>query len=386
MNMSRYKNSSGFTLMEIIVVILIMGIIASVAMRSIDNTLENTKVENTKNEMQQLVYAVAGNPALFANGMRTDFGYVGDVGAMPSDLDALVTDPGLSTWNGPYLSNSFVESSDDFKRDAWGSTYTLANATIQSSGGGNGTLTKTIASAVSDLTSNSIVGGVTDGAGNPPGDSAALVSLILHFPNGNGGYADSVRSVTSSGTFSYSNIIPIGNHQILAVYASTGDTATAFVSVLPGGTSYVNLRFPGALWVVAAGGGPPSADLEYVPGSAYCDGSSHNTIIFNIVNNGSASKTITSLTATYSHSPTAYFERVRWANGSVFFSTNPRAASGDNCTFNSPKQIDPSETKEIKLEGFTDVQSGSGSNVDMRNTDITVTFSDGSVVTFNTGS
>ncbi len=388
MNMSRYYSSSGFTLMEIIVVILIMGIIASVAMRSIDNTLENTKVENTKNEMQQLVYAVAGNPALFANGMRTDFGYVGDVGAMPSNLDALVTDPGMPTWNGPYLSNSFAESSDDFKRDAWGNTYTLASATIQSSGGGNGTLTKTIASSVSDLTSNSVVGGVTDGAGNPPGDSSSMVSIVLHFPNGSGGYADSVRSVNSSGTFSFNNIIPIGNHQVSAVYSSTSDTVTAFISVLPGGTSYVNLRFPAALWAVTAGSGPSSSssDLEYVNGSATCEGGSHNTVVFQIVNNGSSAKTITSLVATYSHAPTAYFDRVRWDNGSVFYSNNPRAASGDECTFNSSKQIDPSETKEIKLEGFCDSQSGGSSNVDMRNTDITVTFSDGSVVTFNTGS
>jgi prepilin-type N-terminal cleavage/methylation domain-containing protein len=386
MDMSKFRSGSGFTLMEIIVVILIMGIIAAVAMRSIDNTLENTKVENTRNEMQQLVYAVAGNPALFANGMRTDFGYVGDVGAMPSDLDALVNDPGLSTWSGPYLSNSFVESADDFKRDAWGNDYTLASASIQSSGGGDGTLTKTIASSVSDLTSNSVVGGVTDGAGNPPGDSASLVSVTLHFPNGVGGFADSASSVSSSGTFSFSNMIPIGNHQISAIYASTGDSATAFVSVLPGGTAYVNLRFPGALWVVSSGGGPTSADLEYVPGSAYCSGGSHNDVAFEIVNNGSASKTITSLTATYSHAPTAYFERIRCAGGSVFFSSSPRAASGDNCTFNSPKQINPSETLEIRLEGFIDMQSGSGSNVDMRNTDITVTFSDGSVVTFNTGS
>lgn len=373
--------------MEIVVVILIMGIVASVALRSINNTLENTKVENTKHEMQELTYAVAGNPGLFANGMRTDFGYIGDVGSLPPNLDVLASDPGaVATWNGPYIGNSFTESSDDFKKDAWGNLYTFVNATIQSSGGGGGTLTKAVAPSVSDLTLNSLNGSVTDGTGNPPGDSASMVSVTLHFPNGVGGYADSLRGVSSSGLFAFANMIPVGNHLVSAVYSPTDDTVSAFVSVLPGGTSYVNLRFPGALWAVTGAGGSPSSDLEFVSGSASCEGASEDEVHFDIINDGSAAKTVSWIVVTYSHSPTAYFERVRWNNGSVFYSTSPRAASGNTVDFTPSKTIDPSQTITIELQDFRDVQSGGGANVDMRNTDMTVTFSDGSAITFNSGS
>lgn len=386
--MMRIKQS-GFTLMEIVVVIVIMGIVASVALRSIGDSLENAKVENTKHEMQQLSHAVAGNPDLYTNGMRTDFGYVGDVGSMPPDLDALLANPGgYATWSGPYIGNSFSESSDDFKRDAWGNSYTYASASIQSSGGGGGTLTKAIASNVNDLVANTVTGVVTDGAGNPPGDSAGSVSVHLLFPDGSGGYADSVRSVSTSGTFQFGSMIPVGNHTVSAVYASTADSVTTYVSVLPGGVSYVTLRFPGALWAVSSpgGGGSPSSDIAYVSGSATCAGGSNEDVEFDIINNGSTAITIDWIIATYTHSPTAYYERVRWNNGSVFFSTSPRAASGETASFNSSKTISPGETVTIEIQDFTDVISGGGSAVSMTNTDFVVTLSDGTEITLNTGS
>jgi hypothetical protein len=375
--------------MEIVVVIVIMGIVASVALRSIGDSLENAKVENTKHEMQQLSFAVAGNPDLYTNGMRTDFGYIGDVGSMPPDLDALLTDPGgYATWSGPYIGNSFSESSDDFKRDAWGNYYTYASASIQSSGGGGGTLTKAIASSVNDLIANTVTGVVTDGAGNPPGDSAGSVSVHLIFPNGSGGYADSARSVSTSGTFQFGSMIPIGNHTVSAIYASAADTVTSYVSVLPGGVSYVTLRFPSALWAVSStGGGSSSAsDITYVSGSATCTGGSNEDIEFDIVNNGTTAVTIDWLIATYTHAPTAYYERVRWNGGSVFFSTSPRAASGETAGFNSTKTISAGETVTLTIENFTDVVSGGGSAVDMTNTDFLITLSDGTELTFSTGS
>jgi prepilin-type N-terminal cleavage/methylation domain-containing protein len=387
--MATIRGKNGFTLMEIIVVIVIMGIIATVALRSIGNSLDNAKVENTKHEMQQLSYAIAGNPDLFSSGMRTDFGYVGDIGAMPPNLDALVTNPGgYSTWRGPYVRNSFSESNDDFKRDAWGSLYNYSDASIQSSGGGGGTLTKEIATSVNDLTQNTVSGSVTDGAGNPPGDSASAVTVHLRFPDGSGGYADSTRNVSSSGAFEFSDLVPIGNHRISAVYSATADTAVSYVSVLPGGESFANLRFSGLLWGAGGPTGPGGSpsDLEYVAGSGRTQGGNNDEIVFEVSNNGSAELTIDWIVVIYSHAPTAYYERVRWNNGSVFFSNNPRAAGGDTANFNASKSLSSGDTAELKLQGFSDSQSGGASPVDMRNVDITVDFSDGSQVTFNTGS
>ena len=59
---------------------------------------------------------------------------------------------------------------------------------------------------------------------------------------------DSTFTLPSSGAFTFANAIPIGNHLIRVVSASTGDSVLSYVSVLPGGTAYANLRLPGAIW------------------------------------------------------------------------------------------------------------------------------------------
>lgn len=380
--------------MEMVVVIIIMGIVATVAMRSLTSTLETTKVESTKQEMDQLVYAIVGNPHLVASGMRSDFGYVGDIGALPASFDALVTNPGLGTWNGPYIGNNFTESSTDFKTDAWGQAYTLNGTTIQSNGGGGGTLTKSLASSTSDLISNTVSGYITDASGNAPGDSANLLSVTLQYPDGSGGTTNASATVAASGAFDFTGTVPIGNHKVQAVYTSTNDTVIAYVSVLPGATAYVTLRIPKAPWSVAAGGGgggggggtPTSGEIIFVPGSAQCDGGSNQSPRFSVYNDGQSDVQVDWLVATYSQTPTAYFQKVRFGSPTVFNSNNPRAASGDTIYF-SPSQTLPSgNTAVVRLQTFRDTPNGSSNNVDMSNVDFTIEFSDGSAINFNSGS
>jgi len=373
--------------MELVAVIVIMGIIAAVAMRSIGNTLETVRVDNTKREMEQLKFAISGNPSLYSNGMRSDFGYVGDVGSLPSTLTNLVTDPGYSTWDGPYVSSDFSEAGDEYKRDAWGALYTYNNISIQSNGGGGGTMTRPICSTTSELTSNSVSGSVTDAAGNPPGDSSSAVSVILTFPDGSGGTTDSSITVSPGGSFSFSNSIPIGNHMIKSVYSATNDTVTAYVSVMPNGESFASLRLPGAQFAASGGGGGGSGSvLEYVAGSAKTTGGQNDNVEFDSYNGSPGTITIPWIIATYTHSPTAFIEKVKWNNSTEFDSDSPRAASGDIITFSSAQAIAASATETIKLQDFRDAQSGGASNVDMTTTDFTITFSDGSVITFNSGS
>jgi len=38
--------------------------------------------EETRKEIDRLACAIAGNPELYDNGIRSDFGYIGDTGAM----------------------------------------------------------------------------------------------------------------------------------------------------------------------------------------------------------------------------------------------------------------------------------------------------------------
>ena len=91
MYLSRHN---GFSFIELLVVIVVIGILASVAMQSMTATVEDVRRLQTEREMEMLARAIVGNPSLTKNGARSDFGYVGDVGAFPPNLQALYQSPG----------------------------------------------------------------------------------------------------------------------------------------------------------------------------------------------------------------------------------------------------------------------------------------------------
>jgi type II secretory pathway pseudopilin PulG len=369
-------------LIEILMAVVVIGILATVAMRSLQGSVERSRIRETQSEMNELALAIAGNADLYANGLRSDFGYVGDIGAMPSSLDDLVTDPGLGTWNGPYVTGRFVQDADGFKKDAWGSTYTFSNGiTIASTGGGSTPMTKSAASAAADLTNTTVSGTITDAAGNPPGDSSVAISVVITYPDGSGSTTTSTATPSSGGSFSFTGI-PVGNQLIEAIYRVTDDTVTAYASVLPKTGATLSLRLPGNPFAAGGGAGGGSASLEYVSGSAQTTGGQNNNIEFDITNTGSVDASINSLAATYT--PTAYFQTVKWSSATVFNENNPRAGSTDTCTFSTSKTIGAGATVTVELGIFYSQPTG-GSQFDISNTDFTITFSDGSVISFNSG-
>ena len=251
---SNVSSERGFTFLEMVVIIVIIGILSAVAMRAIDKALDRGRFEATVEEMDQLVHAMVGNPELYSGGVRTDFGYFGDVGSLPPNLDALVTDPGYGTWDGPYITRGFTEDPNGFKTDAWGNQYSYGGVTITSSGGGS-QITRSIADSQSDLTSNTVSGVVLDGLGASPGSESSNVTVRITYPNGSGSMTTSTTSPSGSGTYSFTNQIPAGNHLMQAIYSTTSDTSSVYVSVLPGSDAVANLRIPGDLWGDAGGGG-----------------------------------------------------------------------------------------------------------------------------------
>lgn len=120
------KDAKGFTLIEMVVVLIITAVLAGVIVPLGFRHLEVKREDATKEEMVELHRAIVGYPKL------GNFRYVGDMGALPSSLDDLVTNPGstaygtqtngvLMGWNGPYI--NMGEDSDDYKTDAWGTAY-----------------------------------------------------------------------------------------------------------------------------------------------------------------------------------------------------------------------------------------------------------------------
>ena len=381
--MNKPKSESGFTLVEVVMVIIIMAIIAAVAMRSMDKGLETARVEETRNEMNQLAEAIAGNPSLYSNGMRTSFGYVGDVGSLPANLDALTTNPGYGTWKGPYIRSDFSGYTSDFKKDAWGKLYAYSGSITLQSTGGNDTLTRSIAQLAADLTANSLTGTVTDAAGNPPGDSANNVRIIVTYPNGSGSTKDSTLVPTAGGVFNFASCLPIGNHKVRAINLTTFDTVQTFVCVYPKSQVQTSLRLPGALWSAGGGGGGGggSSFVNYVAGTATTYGAQNSYVSFDIKNTGGATASVASIKLSYT--PVAYFDKVLWDGIEVIDSSNPWPGKDVVVNFSTTKNIAAGEQITIAIEFFRDGPSGGG-KVTMSAQTITMTISDGTAITITT--
>ena len=246
------KQENGYSLFELIIVIVIIAVLATITMRSLRGANDALRTELTRQELNRLAWAIAGKPDLVTGGTRTDYGYVGDVGSLPPNLDALVENPGgYATWAGPYIGDEFLASAastdTDFKIDAWGTGYSYTGIAISSTGSGE-TITRAVANSADDLLYNSIAVTIVDAVNSPPGtiyrDS---VKALLTRPNGAGGTVVIERYPAPDGSVRFDSI-PIGSHRLDLVYAPDDDTLRRRVQVNPAGNVYVEMRYYREVW------------------------------------------------------------------------------------------------------------------------------------------
>jgi prepilin-type N-terminal cleavage/methylation domain-containing protein len=248
--MPGFCQHKGYTLVEMVLVVIIIAILAAVAFRSLGRTLDVSRTEETKAEMEHLAYAIAGNPELVSGGTRTDFGYIGDVGTFPPDWDALVTNPGYATWNGPYMEDDFSSGGPDytFKLDAWGKLYSPPNSNVFSSTGGPQTIAREIAPSASALLYNSVVLSVEDIDQSPPGPKYCdSVRLAIAYPNGTGGMTTRTAVPNANGLARLDSI-PIGLHELRMIYLPSDDTVQRKIAVNVGRTTYIDMQYFGDVW------------------------------------------------------------------------------------------------------------------------------------------
>ncbi len=98
----RAMNDKGFTLIELLVVMVILGLLAALVGPRLFGNVDKANVSATKTQVEMLGSAL--------DAFRLD---VGRYPTTAEGLNALITNPGIDGWNGPYLKKSVVPN------DAW---------------------------------------------------------------------------------------------------------------------------------------------------------------------------------------------------------------------------------------------------------------------------
>jgi len=251
-------NQYGYSLVELLLIIMVIVVLAAVAMKSLKGVNEVARTEETKQELDRIAFAIAGNPDLVSAGVRTDYGYVGDIGALPANLSALVNNPGgYATWKGPYIHDKLSAGGANvyFKSDAWGTAYAYSAGTTVASTGGTSSMTRQIANSTTELLSNKVAVTITDINGTPPGPiSKDSLRFVLSYPDGVGG-TTTVSLIPSADGFVETSSIPIGMHSAQVVYLPTNDTLRRKVNVDPGKDYYAHINLYDDIWTGTSGAG-----------------------------------------------------------------------------------------------------------------------------------
>ena len=228
-------------------VLLLIGTLSVLSISTIDDAVNESRFNATLEKLNTIRDAMIGNLQVKSAGIRSNFGFLGDIGAIPSNgqgIVALTTNPGLPAyalnltvrfgvgWNGPYLRSS---TGVDYTKDAWGTTLvydsSVSPAIIKSYGAdgvANGTgynqdITVEIPVALQTAT---VDGFLSNSDGTP---YTGLAQVELSYPNGAGALTTPITNVAvpDAGHFTFTGV-PFGIRS-LSAYKNTKASPTATI-------------------------------------------------------------------------------------------------------------------------------------------------------------
>lgn len=376
------NDRKGFTLVEVVIILVVLSILAAVAVPMALRIFERTAEDATREEMDNLKRALIGDPRKLQSSFRSDFGFLGDIGRLPTaaeNLDALLTQGSFSPfafdntkqtgagWKGPYITGAAAgEAPYDFKKDQWGNDYVYddtdyVNASSQlvdakiTSAGPDGSMIATADNIVLEILKNEVFGTVRGTVKNSSGVSLAGVPVEFYSAN-NGTLPASPPTATTdaNGNYSFSSV-PFGARAVKA-----------------------------------------NPTLVLVPGSVTVSGGPNNNVNFQVTNYSGSSVTVSSVNVTCP-AGVGQWDDVEFDNqvgdtggnhpcgtafavsgGNYTLNANPTPAGAMRIVVDSPDTQLPDlilrgggTTRAVELLDF---ETSGGANVDMRNRTLTVTF------------
>ncbi len=254
---------NGFTMMEMVIVLGIVAILAALITPLAVNQVAQKRFDACREELGSIRQALVGDPALVQGGIRTSFGFVGDLGALPATLTDLTAqgawpswpqDSGFGWswgWRGPYLSEV---------TDPWGQPYLYATAGLPAG----------IAARIWSVGPDSVTGNADDVAidirideawsmvagntldkdfvaatfgGSLDVPAGYVQPIALDFPNG-AGVAQSALQYSTPPVYHLTSAIPIGIRSIRFKASLALPAITLLIPINNGPLTTLNLVDP----------------------------------------------------------------------------------------------------------------------------------------------
>lgn len=320
----RYHGEPGLSLIELIVILAVLVTLVALLVPSTVQQLTAARRDDTVYEMEGLKEALIGDPDLVAQGVRTDFGYLGDIGDLPAALDELVVQDGQppyafesnvrvgAGWKGPYITLGPGSDENSHERDAFGNDYLYDDTDYVNDEG------QLVDARVMSLGADGVSGGT--------GVDEDVTLEILK----------AETTATVNGYAHDASDTPLPGAEVSIHYPEDGVLISESATTDPNGFyEFADIPF-----------GMQSVDLEprllLVPGSVTTFGGSNQHVRFSVVNYGSDAITVRSLTAAYNAA--AFYNDARWDGADVYDCAGVPAGSGSTLTLASDQAVAASPT------------------------------------------